>query len=130
MRSVPTSTPLTALITHSAPSAAESPASASPSKSSAPGVSMKLILLSIHSANAQPQGNGKAPLDLLGEVIGQGRAVAHLAVSFAVAGREAEGVHETGLAAAAVADHGHVPDTFAVVLPHRPSEGAMSSTAR
>src|SRR5262245_57598272 len=52
MRSVPVSTPCVAGTTHSAPSAAASPAMASPWKSRNPGVSMRLILVSCHSANA------------------------------------------------------------------------------
>src|SRR5687767_1771462 len=50
MRVVPTSTPPVALTTTSAPSAACRPAVASPWKSEYPGVSRRLILVSIHSA--------------------------------------------------------------------------------
>src|SRR3954463_14022068 len=55
MRSVPTSTPEVAVTTQRAPSAAASPAIASPWKSRNPGVSMRLIFVSAHSANAQPR---------------------------------------------------------------------------
>ncbi len=54
IRSVPTSTPAVALTTTSAPSAATSPAIASPAKSAYPGVSRRLIFAPFHSACAQP----------------------------------------------------------------------------
>ena len=50
--SVPTSTPPVAETTTTAPSAAYTPASASPVKSRYPGVSIKLSLASFHSATA------------------------------------------------------------------------------
>src|SRR5471032_518045 len=54
IRSVPASTPVLAPTVRSAPSAAAMPAMASPWKSRKPGVSRRLILVSFHSAYAQP----------------------------------------------------------------------------
>jgi hypothetical protein len=72
-----------------------------------------------------PLGEGAAergaepPLGLLGRHVGERGAVAHPAAAPAGAGREAQGVDEAGLAAAAVAHDGHVPDLLAAVLAHQ-----------
>jgi hypothetical protein len=54
--------------------------------------------------------DGVFALDFVGSVIGEGAAVLYGAVALARTGHEREGIDERGLAARAVAHHGHVAD--------------------
>ena len=69
-----------------------------------PGVSMKLILVLFHSAQARLRGEGVLAGDLFFVVVGDRRAVVHAAEAVDSAGIEQQRGEQLRLAGAAMAD--------------------------
>ena len=76
--------------------------------------------LGIHPlGDSQREIDGVLPFDFVCGVIGESGAVLYRAMSFARSGHERQRIDQGGLAARAVANHGHITDLRRLVHAHR-----------